>query len=955
MSPEQPRRDFLKISGMGAAAALAACQRLPVRHAIPYLIPPEEITPGVAAHYASTCTACPASCGLLATVRDGRPIKLEGRPEHTLSRGGLCAVGQGDLRALFDPGRVRSPRLKGRDTSWKELDEAVREGLLRTQAEGRSVVVLAPTLVSPSARAAVVDFLESCKGRLVEYDPGAESCSAVLEAYELVNGRAMLPALEIERVDLLVVLGSDLLGAGIDPVVHTAAYAARRRDSGTRGPLRHIQVESSLSLTGAAADERWLATASERRALSLALLRRVAERRDPALLAKLPIPPALPAFESRADALAGQLLAHAGRCLLTSSDNDLALQLVLALTNRLIGNEGRTLDLARPSLVRRGTDRALQELLADLDAKRVGALFVVGLDPVEQLPDGEGLKAHLATLPLSVSISDRPSATAQSCQVVAAAHHGLESWGDAEPRSGVLTLCQPMVRPLFDTRPAFENFLHWSVAGQRDYHLYVAERWKRDILGGGVGVQERWTAAVARGGVEASVPAGSSVPSVASVEAAMSTAPRPTAEAAIGVLRQADFAPSSDSMETELIAEVGLREGTRAHVPWLRELPDPLTRVSWEACVRVAPELAASLSIVDGDVVEIASGNRILRLPARLVAGQHARVLGIPVGYGRTDGDGGDPDRNAYRLLHPDQGRFVRAGLGATARRTGGRINLPLMQLEAGTHGRALVPEVTNYEEHVHAAHHAAGKDLWPRIEKPRPQWHMLIDLDACTGCSACVVACQAENNVAVVGRDEMRRQRDMHWLRIDRYVDGHGEEARVSFQPMLCAQCGHAPCETVCPVAATVHSEDGLNQQVYNRCVGTRYCANNCPYKVRRFNWFNNQPKEPVERLVLNPDVVVRSRGVMEKCTFCVQRIQAARLEARANGDPKVPSPQTACQQSCPAQAITFGDSIDPDGQIARGRARPRAFQVLAELGIEPSVTYLARVRQGAHHGEEA
>jgi molybdopterin-containing oxidoreductase family iron-sulfur binding subunit len=945
MTPEPGRRDFLKLTGLGAAAALAACERLPVRHALPYLVPPEEITPGVSAHYAGTCTACPAACGLLATVRDGRPIKLEGRPDHPLSRGGLCAVGQADLRGLYDPGRARVPRLGGRVATWAELDAAVRDGLAEVRGAGRDVAVLSATLTSPSARAAVQAFLQPLGGTLVEHDPGPESCPAWLEAYELLDGRPLLPALELEQADLLVVLAADLFGAGIDPVTHTAAWSARRRAAPQRGLARHVQIEGSLSLTGAAADERWLATAAERRLLALLLLKHVAGRSAVELGERLKGLPALPALEARVTALGEQLLARRGTSLVVSGDNDLPTQVAVALLNRLLGNEGKTLDLARPSLVRRGLDRGLAALLDGLAAGRIGALFVHGLDPVEQLPDGEGFRALLAKLPLSVMVGERPNATAAACRLLAAAHHGLESWGDFEPRAGTLSLQQPMVRPLFETRQAGESFLRWAGATEGDYRAFLRERWRREVLGGPGDFEARWNAAVAAGGAPAPPPAADPAPG----------RPTPPAEALASALAGRELAPSSDGLEAELIAEVALRDGSRAHVPWLRELPDPLTRVSWAACVRVAPERAAELGLTDGDVLEVTVGGRSVSLPARVLPGQHPRVLGLPVGYGRSDGQPGDARLNAYHVATLEHGRVVRAGLAAGQRRTGQRVELPFMQIEMEAHGRPLVPEVASHEEHVHAAHHPMGRDLWPQRPQTGPRWHMVIDLDACTGCSGCVVACQAENNIAVVGSDEMRRQRDMHWLRIDRYFEGQGEATRVKFQPMLCAQCGHAPCETVCPVAATVHSEDGLNQQVYNRCVGTRYCANNCPYKVRRFNWFGNEVQEPVERLVLNPDVVVRSRGVMEKCTFCIQRVQAARLAARAEGDPAGPAAQTACQQSCPARAITFGDGSDAQGPLAPLRAKPRAFQVLAELGVEPSVTYLARVRAGEKHGEHA
>ena len=957
------RRDFLKLAGI-SATALAACERLPVRHAIPLLVPAEDVTPGVAVHYAGTCTACPAACGLVATVRDGRPVKLEGHKGHALSQGGLCAVGQADLRALYDGHRLQRPSLGGKDVTWAELDAAVKTKLDEVQAAGKKVVVLSSTLVSPSARQAVLSFLAAYNGTLIEHDPGPGAPSALREAYQILSGRALAPWFDASKADLLVSLGDDPLGTGPDPVAFTASWAARRRAAESQGAPRHVQIEGSLSLTGANADERWLATSAERRLIALSLLSQVAHRSQggQAVADALKGLAPLGEFASRVEALAGELLKHRGHGLVVSGANDLGEQLAVALLNRLLGNEGKTVDLTRPSLLRRGLDRELAGLLTSLASGDVGALFVLGLDPVEQGPDGEALKAALGKLPLAVAITDRPTATAAACRVVAAAHHGLESWGDFEPRPGVLTLSQPMTRPLFATRSAFESFLHWSGVPTTDYRLYLMERWRKDVFPGAQAADfgALWTAAVASGSVSGAV-------AVAAASALPSGSAGPVTEALATAARATP--PSHDALEAELIAEVALRDGRRAHIPWLRELPDPLTRASWVPCVRVAPKRAAKLGVKDGDLITVEAGKASVTMGVRIMPGQHESVLAIPVGYGRTDevklaGVEAPPSasaQNAYRLAKLEGGRLLLSGLPASARPSGGRSPLPLMQVQSETAGRPVIHQVASYQEKVHGEHLPEGRDLFGPKPQPSPQWHMAIDLDACTGCSACVVACQAENNIASVGAEEMGRHRDMHWLRIDRYFVGDADNPDVLFEPMLCQQCGHAPCETVCPVAATVHSTDGLNQQVYNRCVGTRYCANNCPYKTRRFNWFNNEKKltDPVERLVLNPDVVVRSRGVMEKCTFCVQRLQASRIAAQKEGRQEWASVETACQESCPARAISFGDQNQAEGALAAQRKKPRAFQVLAELGVEPRVTYLARVRnrQGAtgHHGEEA
>jgi Fe-S-cluster-containing dehydrogenase component len=933
------RRSFLKVLGIGAAASLAACKRRPVEHALPYLVPPEEITPGVPVRYASTCAACPAACGLLVSVLDGRPVKLEGRPDHPLSGGGLCATGQADLRALYDAGRLREPLLGGKASTWAALDAYVAAGLEGLRHSGGRLYVLSGSLVSPTDREVVERFLAPFGAVLVEYDPGPRSGSAVLEAYELLDGRPVDPFLDLSEADLLVCFGADLLGAGPEPVTHTRAWAARRREAGQRGAPRHVQVEATPTLTGAAADERWQATAGEQRTLALSLLRRVAAgvggEEAAAVLAALKDVAEPQAMAARVEGLAKELLAHRETSLAVSGSGDVTEQLSVALLNRLLGNDGRTLDLGRPSLVRRGRDRDLALFLAALGRGEVGGVIVLGLDPVDQLPEGESLAEALGKLPLSVAVTERPTATAFACHAVAAAHHALERWGDFSPRADVVTLAQPTIRPLFDTRHPFESVLRWSRAPQTDYRLHLMEEWKRK-LGGGADFAPVFSAAVSRGTLPAPPP----------VRAADAHRGRPDLVAKVLALAAASGLHDGD-VEVELVTEVALREGRLAHVPWLRELPDPLTRVSWAACVRVAPERAKALGVTDGDLLRVEVGKRAMTLPARVMPGQHPRVLGIPVGYGRRDGDGPGAFRNAYRLARLEEGRLVARGLPARVARTGGHERLPLMQPQGSAEGRPIVFQVPRPDAKV-PEEHAAAISLWPERNQTSPKWEMVIDLDACTGCSACVVACQAENNLPVVGAEEIANNRDMYWLRIDRYFAGDPADPDVLFEPMLCAQCGNAPCETVCPVAATVHSEDGLNQQVYNRCVGTRYCENNCPYKVRRFNWFNHEVKEPVERMVLNPNVVARSRGVMEKCTFCVQRIQGARIEARRGGreDWRGVGGQTACQQTCPASAISFGDAVDPNGPVARLKRSPRAFQVLADLGVRPAVTYLAHVR---------
>ncbi len=969
------RRGFLVAAGFGlAGTALSSCSRAPVERAIPFLLQPEAVTPGRASFYASTCAGCSAGCGLIVKSRDGRPIKLEGNPDHPVSRGGLCAVGQASILGLYDSQRLDAPTREGRRTSWDEADRAILSSLAEIRQQRRPVRFLTSTITSPTTRATIDAFLASfADARHVTYD--SLSASAVLDAHERTHGARLLPRYRFDRAEVIVGVDADFLGTWISPVEYTAGYRSGRTLGDALARMSfHAQIESRMSLTGAKADLRVVLAPAQYGLLMAHLADRVARlagANSPfELLAAPPVAPAL------VDTLAERLWHAREKSLVVCGSNEVGLQVLCNAINHTLGAYGGTIDLDRPSFQQQGSDRQIEELLGDLSKGSVAALLVAGVNPVYELPGGEALAQHLKKVPLVISFSSHLDETSSLARFVCPDRHYLESWADAEPVAGALCVTQPVIGPIGGTRQLIESLAAWSGAPKPAYEL-LRESWMTRVYPRRLADQPFeafWDRAVHDGFVEvaANAPAGRTfAAAAASVPAA--------APAAAGTLALV------------LYPKVAMLDGRGALNPWLHELPDPITKTTWDNYACLSPAAASALHVAEGDIVRIEVGggsgpSSAIELPACLQPGQHDGVVAVALGYGRmgterfakvgprwlearpTVGDDGRVGKNAAPLASLSDGALRYSGAPVRVVKTGRRRDLAVTQSHhyiavpahlapAGGARRPIVQETTlpAYVKDPAAGshgHHEAKEDLWPSDHSyPGRRWKMVIDLTACTGCSACVIACQVENNVPVVGRDEVRRHREMHWMRIDRYyADRADGGVDVIQQPMLCQHCENASCETVCPVLATVHSEEGLNQQVYNRCVGTRYCANNCPYKVRRFNWFDYPREDRLQHLVLNPDVVVRSRGVMEKCSMCVQRIQDAKVEAKRQGLPLSDGAvQTACQQSCPAKAITFGDANDPESRVARLLKDPRHFRVLEELNVKPSVGYLTLIRNRA------
>ncbi|MBC3541512.1 TAT-variant-translocated molybdopterin oxidoreductase [Rufibacter sediminis] len=956
-----PRRDFLKLLGFGVAAATLASCETPVRKAIPYLNKPEEVEPGVPNWYASTYFMGDIYNPVLVKTREGRPIKIEGNALSPVTLGGTHARAQASLLSLYDNNRLKGPVAKGKETSWQTIDQEIRTRL--TGVQGR-VVLVSNTIISPSTKSVIRDFGAQFPAfEHVTYD--AKSASALLRA----NG-GLVPGYDFSKARVIVSIGADFLGTWISPVEYSKQYITNRKVTADKPTMsRHYQFETFMSMTGANADVRVPVKPSEYGAVVAALYNRVAGGTGGA---------AIQAPSSRVakqiDAAAKELLANRGGALVVSDSNDPAVQTLVTAINGALGANGTTINTAAPSYVRQGDDARMLRLINDMNNGAVGAVIFYGANPAYDHPLSQQVVSGLKKVGVKISFADRIDETAALVDYVCPDNHFLESWNDYEPKRGFLSLAQPTITTIYNTRQAQESLLKWT-GSTSDFYTVIQRTWS-GIVGGGAGWDKAAHDGVATGSTGANEPTAPA-------------APMTLAAAAVSI-NKAGRAAAGNNLELEIYEKVAIGAGQHSNNPWLQEMSDPTTKATWDNYVAISTTTAKRLELEQNDVVRVAAKGKSIELPVLIQPGQAADTIAIAIGYGRTHAGqaANNVGANVYPLVSVagDGLQFVNT---VTLEKVGADKPIAQTQTHHTVMGRIVVQENTlaNYQkdpksvtEYVRIATPDGPQkpqkvSLWQDYEYKNHHWGMVIDLNSCIGCGSCTISCQVENNVPVVGKQEVLNRREMHWLRIDRYyssdatredggfekMENPSENPSVIFQPMLCQHCNHAPCETVCPVAATMHSTEGLNQMVYNRCVGTRYCANNCPYKVRRFNWFNYANNEKFDyqmnndlgKMVLNPDVTVRSRGVMEKCSFCVQRIQYGKLEAKKDGRRPVDGEiVTACAQACPTNAIIFGDMLDQNSQISQILKREqgeRAFHVLEELNTQPNVTYLTKIRNQA------
>jgi len=936
------RRDFLKLMGFSVSTAvlISACKK-PLQKAIPFLNQPSEIVPGKASHYASTYFDGTEYCPVVVKVRDGRPIKIEGNDLFKYTQGGTSARIQASIVSLYDNARIKNPLKHNQAISWADSDREIISGLKKIKGKGKEIVILSSTIFSPSTLKVMEDFkLKFPSTKIVYYD--VPSYSGIIDAYMESTGKAAIPYPVFDKADLVVSFGADFLGSWLLPTEFTLAYVSKRKvEKGINKMSRHIQYESNLSLTGSNADERIQIKPSEELAILLNLYNEVSAR-----LGTSNIDVDQVKGEFKIEKLAAELVENKGKSIIISGSNDIVIQKIIIAINQLLDNYGKTFDTERPILIKQGSDAEMFNLVDNMNAEKVGAILFNNVNPAYDYYNSTEFLKALEKVNLKISFAGFPNETLPYCNFVCPDHHFLESWCDFEPRTGIYSISQPCIHNIFDTRPMQECLLLWADNSIK-WDVYLKNNWEKEMYhkqNNLTDFESFWVSTLRNGCTEISEVDKINISRISDIK---------------HITKNNKL---SDSYELHLVIPVGIASGYHSNNPWLQELPDPISRITWDNYASISPKLANEKNLKTGDVINI--GNK-LEIPVVVQPGQAYEVISVALNYGRTGAgkvaEGVGIDMNPFIVKKDKTLCYFQTEINFI--KTNKTAKFAQTQTHHTMEGREIVRETTlaeysakpNAGNEFHEEFENTHRTLYPEFKFESFHWGLGVDLNACIGCGACVMACQAENNVAVVGKEQVSKRRIMHWIRIDRYYTGPPETPSVLYQPVMCQQCDNAPCENVCPVAATSHSNEGLNQMAYNRCIGTRYCINNCPYKVRRFNWlkFVDNPKfdynqnSDLGKLVLNPDVVVRERGVVEKCTFCVQRIQEkklnAKLENRLLSDGEV---QPACVQACPAKAMTFGDLNDKHSNIFKLYSNERNYHLLEELHTLSKVGYLTKVR---------
>jgi molybdopterin-containing oxidoreductase family iron-sulfur binding subunit len=969
------RRKFLALLGASAALAGTACSDYRDKgEIIPYNKKPEEITLGISNYYASTCTSCANACGILIKAREGRPIKIEGNPDHPVSKGKICAQGQASIMNLYDPDRLKNPKKKLDrrfvDYKWKDANDEIAFDLMNVG--NREISIITHKIVSPSTKKVLDDFV-------VKY-PTAKIYSYELFDYSVRNSAwnkcydsVEFPVVKWNEAKVILSIDGDFLGESNNRIENARLFS-EGRDVINKKFNRLYVVEGNMTITGMNADYRMRLKPDLQLNFILSLA-------DALTKTGLIVPLksnglTLEGFSKEngldlntLNVLVSDLLKNKGKSIIYAGDHlHEDVHIAVNLLNHTLGNEGLyNFESGKSTILPLSSIEDLKNLSSRMKNGEVATVIHLNSNPVYHLPPDLEYVEALSKVDTVISLVELENESSEVSNFVLPINNQLESWGDAKTRTGFYSLQQPVIAPLYDTRQVEAILLTWisgdsSIYDESIYHNYLMSNWEKNIypsLDTQLEFKRFWYGALHDGIVnnkENSTLLGSLNTSIAS---------------------QIKSSPVSDNFSLHIKESYAVRDGRFANNGWLQELPHPVSKVVWDNYAAVSPKTASDLGLKSNDLVEISIGNNSLKIPVFIQPGASNNSITIETGYGRKNGGtvGTGVGFNPNVLLNSNGGISPWLFSNIKVEKIGGAYKLVTAQTvyafnegltanlpeKRGIIKEGTVKEYLNNPGFIHKEAEHKDYSVNPPIQYPGLKWGMSVDMNRCLGCGECVVACNVENNIPVVGKEQVDNGREMHWIRVDRYYSGDPEDPKVNNQVMICQHCDQAPCENVCPVAATTHSPDGLNQMVYNRCVGTRYCSNNCPYKVRRFNYFNFRDhfkngfqEAPVFALLQNPEVTVRSRGVMEKCTFCVQRISEARADAtREKRDIKGSDVKTACQDACATNAINFGDINNKEEEFYTYRNHKLGYYVLEELNVKPNVTYIAKIRNT--HSEDA
>ena len=970
------RRKFLALLGASAALAGTACTDYRDKgEIVPYNIKPEEITVGKPNYYASTCTMCANNCGILIKTREGRPIKVDGNPDHPVSKGKICAKGQANVLNLYDPERLKTP-LKRKEIgydeiSWKDADKAILANL--SFVGEKEIAIITNTITSPTTLKVIEDFKSKFRSTKI-YSYELFNNSIKNSAWKKCYGGENYPLLKWNEAKIILSIESDFLGNEHNRV-ETARLLAQNRDIDSKKFTRLYVVESNLSLTGINSDYRLRLRPEAHFEFVMSLINEL-QNKGAINLQLNSSGFSIKDFASKYDLdlstinhLISDLISNKGKTIIDAGNSlDENVHIAVNLLNAALSNNQmfRT-DSSTVNLLPLSPVSEFDELISKMKRDEVAAVIHFDCNPVYHFAPETEYKDALKKVGLIISLSERKNETTSVSDFILPINHNFESWGDSKTRTGFYSLQQPVIAPLADTREKEAILLTWINGNPEDYsekvyHNFLMNNWETNLfpmLKSNLDFKTFWLGALHDGVVLNQ----ESFPGYSSINQDLSS-----------YLSKQQMV--KDGFTVVIKESYYLSDGKLAHNGWLQELPHPVSKITWDNYAALSEKTCKELSLKNNDVIEISVGERKLRIPVFMQAGVADNVIVIEAGYGRENSGtvANEVGFNTNLLLSKNGDYSPWIYRGASVTKTGESYELASSQehhafdnsLTQDLHRkRKIIQEgtVVGYLKNPHFIHENSHGEL-DSVYEPHPytgvKWGMAIDLNKCTGCGDCVTACNVENNIPIVGKDQVLKSREMQWLRIDRYYSGTPENPKVSVQPMLCQHCDQAPCENVCPVVATTHSPDGLNQMTYNRCVGTRYCSNNCPYKVRRFNFYNfrdhfrdSYQENPILALMHNPEVTVRSRGVMEKCTFCVQRISEARSVAiYEKRDIKGTDVTTACQDACGTNAIKFGDINDKESEFFKYRNHELGYYVLEELNVRPNVTYIAKLRN--IHAEE-